>query len=365
MDIVLTVPSLDRAFGGPTRKARDLAAALRSQGHRVILVGVGAAAGDGEVGLPRISGFRGTPIPWRLDRVAAAAATARVVHILGYRDPVGTTAALAARRAGVPYVLEPAGMLRPRLRSVPLKRAHDATIGRFVVGGATKVVATSTQERDECLAWGCTEGQVAVRPNGVLVPTTLPPAGALRGRWDIPGAAPLVLALGRLTAKKGLVTLVESVAEIPGAHLVIAGPDGGDGTLRNVQAVRGRLGLADRVHVEPRGLWDDERTAAFVDADVVCLPSLHENFGAVPLEAAACGVPSVLSPQVGAVEWLGDGCLVAKDLTPDGVRTALCALLHDPERRRRLGRAARAAAESLTWRTVAARQAALYEVMLG
>ena len=42
---------------------------------------------------------------------------------------------------------------------------------------------------------------------------------------------PLVLALGRITRKKGLPDLVEAVSRLPAVYLLVAGPDSNDGTL--------------------------------------------------------------------------------------------------------------------------------------
>ncbi len=55
-----------------------------------------------------------------------------VAHLMGFRDPVTTGVAAWCRARGVPYVFEPVGMFRPRLRKVALKRAFDATVARGV-----------------------------------------------------------------------------------------------------------------------------------------------------------------------------------------------------------------------------------------
>ena len=102
--VLLTLPSLAREYGGPVDHARALRDALRTRGVAARLVGAGA--GDGE-GLPVIGRVRGTPIPRSYRRIRAAIAGADIVHVLGYRDPVGTMAASVAFRARVPYLLEP------------------------------------------------------------------------------------------------------------------------------------------------------------------------------------------------------------------------------------------------------------------
>ena len=87
--ILITVPSLAREFGGPTTKAIGLAAALRSLGHDVRIAGAGDQAGEGTIGLGRLGSFHGTPIPRTIAPLRRAIGGAEIVHVLGYRDPVG------------------------------------------------------------------------------------------------------------------------------------------------------------------------------------------------------------------------------------------------------------------------------------
>src|SRR4051794_19680767 len=123
MRILLTVPALRPEYGGPAIKVAQLAVALREQEADVIVAGCGDVRDrtEGTVVLPVLAGFHGTPVPATTNPVRRLAAGADVVHVLGYRDPVGTSAARAARRLGIPFVFEPAGMHRRRLRSLRIK----------------------------------------------------------------------------------------------------------------------------------------------------------------------------------------------------------------------------------------------------
>ncbi len=70
-----------------------------------------------------------------------------------------------------------------------------------------------------------------------------------------------------------------------------------------------------RSNIEAAGLTDDVEFLGQVDnleeilpvADLLLLPSLHESFGLVALEAMACGVVSLVTSRGGAGEFIQDG----------------------------------------------------------
>jgi glycosyltransferase involved in cell wall biosynthesis len=287
--------------------AFGLAAALRDLDHEVLVVGVGSGKGEGGLlPLPLLWRFHGTPIPRGLGVLRQAMDGADIIHVLGYRDPVGTASALAARRRRIPYLLEPCGMHRRRLRSLGLKGAFDATFGRAVLGGAAAVVATSRLEAGELVQDGVPARSVVVRPNGLDLEglNGLPGRGSFRREAGIRPDVPMVLHLGRIAAKKGLLDLARALAATPGVHGAVAGPDDGDGTLRRLMRLRNELRLGRRLHVFPRGFWGEEKARLIADVDSFVLPSATENFGNAAAEAAACGLPVVVSDRCGVAEFL-------------------------------------------------------------
>jgi glycosyltransferase involved in cell wall biosynthesis len=76
-------------------------------------------------------------------------------------------------------------------------------------------------------------------------------------------------------------------------------------------------------------------------ADVVLIPSRYDGMALVLLEAMACGAAIVAAEVSGTSVLQGAGILVPKD-DPNSAAEAIDALLADPDRRRELGRAARA-----------------------
>ena len=363
MKILMTVPSLAREFGGPAGKARRLAGELSNLGHSVVLVGCGQAADA--TGLPILFRYHATPVPRRLRPLPALARSADIVHVIGYRDPVGTIAALVARGRGVPFVVEPVGMMPRHARSRRSKTLFDEGIGFRMVRDAAAVVVTSEVER----AWLpaiIDRASVRIRPNGVDVEDLLPlpERGAFRSELSIAPDAPLVLVLARLVATKGLPAFVSALASTDAVG-VIAGPDEGDGTLEEVQRCASDLGIAQRLRLVTSGGWGQKKAQAFADADVVCLPSPLESFGQAAAEAAAVGLAVVVSEDCGAREWLDpEGTSVFDPGEPESLALALSDALRSHPARGPASRGSARIREQLSWDAVARMQADLYREIL-
>jgi glycosyltransferase involved in cell wall biosynthesis len=359
--VVLTVPSLAREFGGPVDVARGLGHALRAKGVDVRTVGAGA--GEGET-LPVFATVRGTPIPRSFRALHSAIDGADLVHVLGYRDPVGTKAASAAFRAKVPYLLEPCGMLRPRIRSVRAKRAFDATVGRPVIDRAAAIIATSELERREFVEDGVRDERIRTRRNGL----TLPPGGAERSgrtreRYGVPSGSLLVLALGRIARKKGLLDVISAAFALSNAHVLIAGPDANDGTVSSLR--RASSSMRGRVHIDVKGLWGRDKLEAFGDADCFALPSQTENFGNAAAEAAAAGLPVVVSDACGVAEVLDRTAHRVIGVGDVGALTAAIAeLTRDDGPRRAAASSAPGLRELLDWSSLAEVQLEIYRELL-
>jgi glycogen synthase len=172
-------------------------------------------------------------------------------------------------------------------------------------------------------------------------------------------AEPVVLFLGRITAQKGpdllLAAAARVVAVMPDVKFVFAG----DGDLfRSTVERAASLGLAR--HVAFTGfLGPAEVERAYADADVFVLSSLSEPFGLTALEAAARGVPVVLTRQSGAAEVL-PSALRADVWDGEDLADKILAVLRRPALRGLLRREGRREARALTWALAAERVRAIY-----
>ena len=225
-----------------------------------------------------------------------------VVHAFGLRDGVTTAAMLAARRAGVPLVLEPMGMAVPRIRSTRMKSAFDRVFQRLHHHAAA-TIATSAMEADELRPLGY--ANVVVRANPIAASS-----------YDAPRSWPIydLCYVGRLHEKKRLGDIVAALAAHQEWTAVVAGPDE-DGSRGRLLLAAQRAGVGPRLTIKD---WvaDVEKSALIRSSKVFVLPSLAENFGNAAAEAIALGTPVVVTDTCGVAEIVaatGTGAVAAVD----------------------------------------------------
>ena len=131
-----------------------------------------------------------------------------------------------------------------------------------------------------------------------------------RAALKTPADAPVILALSRLHAKKGLDTLLHALVNLPECYAWLAG----DGPLENeLKTLATTLGVSERVRFLG---WRTDRGALLNAADVCVLPSRYEPFGTVMVEAWAASVPLVAAAAAGPAAYITNqenGLLVAPD----------------------------------------------------
>lgn len=152
-------------------------------------------------------------------------------------------------------------------------------------------------------------------------------APADRAALATPKDAPVALALARLHEKKGLDTLLEAAAKMPGLYVWIAG----EGPLEEeLKAHSTRLGLDDRVRFLG---WRNDRGALLAACDLVAFPSRYEPFGTVMVDAWAASKPLVAADAAGPAAYVEDGVnglLTPKD-DADSLAKAMGRVISEPD----------------------------------
>lgn len=159
---------------------------------------------------------------------------------------------------------------------------------------------------------------------------------------------PRMIAVGRLSAEKGLAGLLQALASIPAEqrpHLAIVG----DGPLRpDLDSLVSALGLGGSVTFLGR-LPEEETLREVAQSDMLVLPSFMEGLPIVLMEASALRKPVIASRVAGIPELVSEGetGLLFTPSDWQDLATKIAQLAGSPELRQRLGEAgaARVAAE--------------------
>ncbi len=231
---------------------------------------------------------------------------------------------------------------RPQRLPALVLRTLDTLTARL----AARIVTVSEATRATLVAQGYPPARVEVIPNGVDVDGVAATRGGelgLRSELGVPAGVPLVGEVGRLCAMKGQRELIEAIALVPGAWVVLVGADIEQGGRyeAELRTAASEAGVADRVVFAGFRPDASDLIGAF---DVLALPSWTEGMPLVTLEAMARGVPVVATAVGGIPEVVVDGTtgLLVPLRDPQALAAALRALTDDPARARVMGEAGRA-----------------------
>ena len=227
-------------------------------------------------------------------------ADADIVHLMGHWTALNALVYLAARMAGKPYAVCPAGALPVYGRSAILKRIYNLLIGRKIIAHADMHIAITRDEIPQFEAYGVTADKVSVIPNGIDQTQFLSKDNqGFRNRYGL-GSTPYILFMGRLNQIKGPDLLLQAFCNLherlQGYHLLFAGPDGGMRATLEASAATGNM--TDRVHFTGY-LGDGDKSQAYHAADFLVIPSRQEAMSIVVLESGACATPVLLTDRCG------------------------------------------------------------------
>lgn len=318
-------------IGGIENHIKALAEGQARRGHEVIVL---ASSPDGHAVDHRVNGLRAVLVP-RLATIWSTPISPRLftelprlkpdlVH-LHFPHPPGEIAQLLAGRHAPAVITYHSDIVRQRR----LLRLYDPILRR-VLDNAVRIVVTSP-------AYGRTSphlrdraDKVRVVPLGVEVERFDDATGrvgqAARRRWDVPADAFLVVFVGRLRYYKGVEFLLEAMARVPNAHLLLVG----DGALRKRARDQARaLGLIPRVRFTG-DVPDEDLPGCYLAGDVFVLPSTlrAEAFGTSIVEAMAAGLPVITTEIQTGTSWVNQHGLTGLVVPPGDAPALAAAITH-------------------------------------
>jgi len=255
--------------------------------------------------------------------------------------PDGPAAVALGARYGVPVSIKARGAdihhWGHRPTAAQVRRA-----GRLADG----LLAVSQAMKRDMAALGIAPEKIRVHHTGVDL-DRFRPVDRAAAKAELGVAGPLVVSLGALIPRKGHDVVIDAVAALPPATLLIAG----EGLERaRLEAQIARLGLEGRVRLLGT-IPHDDLPALLGAADVMALASSSEGLANAWVEALACGTPVTITDAGGAHEVVttpAAGRIAPR--TASGFAAAIAELLAAPP----ATDAVRATATGFTWATNAA-----------
>ncbi|MBX7187497.1 MAG: glycosyltransferase family 4 protein [Vicinamibacteria bacterium] len=294
---------------------------------------------------------------------------------------LGGIVRLAARLRGIPYVVslhggaydvssgEAASWTEPSRGAVEWGRALGFLVGsRRVLSDAAAVICLGENER-RLVERAHPRTRAVVLPNGVdPVRFKSGDRNSLRARLGVDPLDELLLVAGRIDPQKNQALALDILAALqpsrPRLRLAFMGPVTSPAYLESLRQSAERLGVAERVIFFEAAQGSKDLADAYAAADVVLVPSAHEPFGIVVLEAWASTRPVIASRVGGLVDLISDG-RDGRLIDPADVGSWIHAVVHVLDRRPAawsMACAGRAKAlKSYTWDAVAGKLLALYE----
>ncbi len=300
-----------------------------------------------------------------------------IVHIHGVWTHFCARTSCVARKAKVPYLVSPHGMLdRWSLQKARVKKF----VSRFFLGteamlrGAAALQYGTTSEAEQARDLKL-PGRSVIIPNGFDPSAFVRQPGKensdlLRTFPELKDAFPVVLFFSRMHPKKGLDLLLESFARassrFPQARLLIAAIPQDDAYLRFVRDRAAQPDLARKCFVTTDYVGAHGRTAINT-ADIYTLPSYQEGFSMSLVEALAYGLPSVISDRCHMDVLQGEGAAYVVPPTVDAFEEAFLRIFSlSPAELARMGDLGRKfATDRYSWARIVADLAAVYRDSVG
>jgi glycosyltransferase involved in cell wall biosynthesis len=297
---------------------------------------------------------------------------------------VGGSVRTAARLRKKPYVVslhggvfdvpaaEYGALVKPIENKPEWGRVFGALFGsRRVLEDADHIICVGASELEKARGQ-LGHDRIGYLPNGVdCAKFAAGDGAAFRAKHGIPAGAFLALTLSRIDAQKNQLGLLEAFARFsrgrPDARLLLVGPETQPSYAAKLRAFVGENGLGDRVKLLPGMRNDDpDLVAAFHAADTFVLPSLHEPFGIVVLEAWSAG-RAVIASRAGGLKALVEEGRTGLTFDPaaadaaEALAAALARVADDAGLRARLGAAGREEARGrYDWPRIAAQLETIY-----
>lgn len=334
MKILHVIPGYEPAwaFGGTVTATANLCRGLVKQGVDVSVYATNADGKGGALAVPlnvevSLGGVKTTYFAPSVggtfysrtlaEKLQISVKDYALVHLAAVWQLIQADAANTCQKAGIPYVVSSHGSLNPwSWTQKPLKKkCYWQFFGKKSFLKAAALHYTCQEERllTRPLFEGLSPRPSFVVPNGI--DTGVTKRLDMRERFKVPSEKLVLLYAGRIHRKKGLDLVIKALMQ-PGMenfYLILVGYPEDAEHVKYLKELGGSI--SNRI-VWYGAVPADEVRDCYYAADLFVLPSQDENFGMVVVEAMACGLPVLISRNVGIwreIEADGAGFIVNRD----------------------------------------------------
>jgi glycosyltransferase involved in cell wall biosynthesis len=244
--------------------------------------------------------------------------------------------------------------------------AYYSQIDRGVRRAQHVIVPSHSTKNDVISHLGVPDSKISVIYEAAAPlyrPIPVAPALAdLQRRYDIPDK--YMLFVSTIEPRKnigGLLRAFHHLRQKYNVHdvgLVLAGKPGW--LYEEIYRVVEDLGLKQSTFFIGR-VTDEDLHKLYVAAQVHLHPALYEGFGLPPLEAMACGTPTIVSNTSSLPEVVGDAALTVDPKDWEEIAVAMHRVLSNPDLRQELRQKGMQRAAIFSWRRAAAETLAVYK----
>ena len=253
------------------------------------------------------------------------------------------------RKMNVPYMITPNGSFRTWSwnHNKIKKRVYWYLFGKKTLKNAVALHFTTQAEKREFLCSFPFFNNIPnfIIPNGISLDKKAKMKD-IRKLLKIPCNTFLILFLGRIYREKGIEFILKALGKMKNDNFrfLIVGPaETGYGNFLKL--------LSRNLGIDKKVIWygavtKDEIWDFYYASDIMVLTSHSENFGMTVVEAMHCGIPVLISKNVGIwEEVVNDGAGIAVDLEVNIIVNELKKLLANPPLLKKMSENARRAVE--------------------
>ena len=271
-----------------------------------------------------------------------------LVHVSAIWQWIQVDVYKACKFFNKPYIVSSHGSFSPWPwnRNLTMKRIYWFLFGKKTIKNAKAIHFTAEEERLKSFSTVLflTEIHSFIAPNGIDI-NKIKNSKDIRKSIDISEKKFVLLFVGRVHRKKGIDFVMEALKRLNNENFVILIVGNKEDVVYANKLVKISNNIKNNViwhkQVKEEEVWD-----FYISSNLFILPSYDENFGMVVVEAMACGLPVLISKNVGIwreIKSDGAGFVVNQDV--DEIAGVLKKISKDKKLLDQMSRSAKKSAE--------------------